>query len=291
MADVGLLAFAVVGSSSSSYLGYTYVGAGVTTRTWTVTAPTTAGDYEFRFLPNNGYVVTATSPPVTVHVSPPPPATLDVDKTSVVAGDSVTVTVSGASGSASDWLALASVGSPDTAFVKWTYLAAGQTTFGWTTSMPTQAGDYEFRLYRDGGYTREATSPVVHVAEAAPAPGPTLTVDTEIVEAGNAITMTIEGAPGGATDWLAFARVGASSSSYVSYVFVGAGVTTRTWTVTAPATAGDYEFRFLPNSGYVVTATSPPVTVHVTPPPPPALAVDKTSVTAGGSVLEFFYKS
>ena len=50
----------------TNYLKWTYVGAGVTTRTWTVNMPTTAGTYEFRLFPNNGYTTAATSPPVTV---------------------------------------------------------------------------------------------------------------------------------------------------------------------------------------------------------------------------------
>jgi hypothetical protein len=41
----------------------------------------------------------------------------------------------------------------------------------------------------------------------------------------------------------------------------GAGVTNRTWTVTMPATPGQYEFRFFLNDGYQRSATSPPVIV------------------------------
>ena len=51
---------------NSSYVTFTYVGTGVTTRTWTVTAPTTPGTYEFRLFLNNGYTRVATSPTVTV---------------------------------------------------------------------------------------------------------------------------------------------------------------------------------------------------------------------------------
>jgi hypothetical protein len=42
------------------------VGSGVSTRTWTVTMPSTPGTYEFRLFLNNGYTRGATSPPVTV---------------------------------------------------------------------------------------------------------------------------------------------------------------------------------------------------------------------------------
>jgi hypothetical protein len=48
------------------YLEYTYVGSGVTTRTWTVTMPGPPGTYEFRLFLNNGYARTTTSPTVTV---------------------------------------------------------------------------------------------------------------------------------------------------------------------------------------------------------------------------------
>ena len=73
------------------------------------------------------------------------------------------MTVSGSSGSSTDWLALARVGSPDTQYLTWTYLPAGQTTYSWTVNMPTTTGDYEFRLYPNSGYTRAATSATVTV--------------------------------------------------------------------------------------------------------------------------------
>jgi hypothetical protein len=42
------------------------VGGGVTTRTWTITAPTAPGTYEFRLFLNDGFTRAATSPTVTV---------------------------------------------------------------------------------------------------------------------------------------------------------------------------------------------------------------------------------
>ena len=42
-----------------------YVGADTTSRSWTVTMPTTAGQYEFRLYLNNGFVPQAISPAVT----------------------------------------------------------------------------------------------------------------------------------------------------------------------------------------------------------------------------------
>jgi hypothetical protein len=47
----------------------------------------------------------------------------------------------------------------------------------------------------------------------------------------------------------------------VQFVYVGAGVTTRTWTVAAPNTPGTYEFRLFLNNSYTRAATSPTITV------------------------------
>jgi hypothetical protein len=60
------LAFAPTSAADSGYVEWTYVGSGVTTRTWTITAPTTPGTYEFRLFLNDGFTRAATSPTVTV---------------------------------------------------------------------------------------------------------------------------------------------------------------------------------------------------------------------------------
>jgi len=92
-------------------------------------------------------------------------------------------------------------------------------------------------------------------------PAPVLTVDTTTAATGATVTMTMTGGVGGSLDWLAFASSSAANTSYVSYVFVGSGVTTRTWSATMPATAGTYEFRLFLNNGYIRMATSPAITV------------------------------
>jgi hypothetical protein len=64
------LSFASTSVGNTAYLQYTYVGNAVTTRTWTVTAPSTPGTYEFRLFLNNSYTRAATSPTVTVTSGP-----------------------------------------------------------------------------------------------------------------------------------------------------------------------------------------------------------------------------
>jgi hypothetical protein len=73
--------------------------------------------------------------------------------------------------------------------------------------------------------------------------------------------MTLTGSSGTFGDWLALAATGAPNASYVNWTYVGTGVTTRTWTVTMPATPGTYEFRLFLANSYDRGATSPPVTV------------------------------
>jgi hypothetical protein len=254
------LALASTTAPNTSYVQYTYVGAGVTTRSWTVTMPTTAGTYEFRLFLNNGYTRAATSPTVTVQSGTTTAPTLTVNTTTAAPGAAVTVTLTGGLGGSTDWLALAATTAPDTSYVQYTYVGAGVTTRSWTVTMPTTAGTYEFRLFLNNGYTRAATSPTVTV-QSGTTTSPTLTVNTTTATPGAAVTVTLTGGLGGSTDWLALAATTAPNTSYVQYTYVGAGVTTRSWTVTMPTTAGAYEFRLFLNNGYTRAATSPPVAV------------------------------
>ena len=90
---------------------------------------------------------------------------------------------------------------------------------------------------------------------------PVLTVNTTTVAPGGQVTVTLIGGFGGGADWLAFAPTSVPNTSYLQYIYVGAGVTTRSWTVTTPSTVGPYEFRLFLNNGYTRAATSPTVAV------------------------------
>jgi subtilisin len=439
------LAFARTGSPNTSYLLFTYVGANVLNRTWTVTMPSTPGQYEFRLFLNNVFTLAATSPPVTVDASmssppaitslspvataagspaftltvngsafvgssvvqwngsprpttfvsstrlqaaigaadvavisanavtvftPPPgggtsspvtfnasgPPVLEVSATTAAPGESVTVTLLNGTGGLSDWMSFALTTAANSSYVTYTYVGYGVITRTWTVTMPATQGNYEFRYFQNGGYTRAATSPTVTVQGAggpnpapvatslspnsatagsagfnltvngsgfvpssvvrwngadrattflsatqiratiaaadvasagnvsvtvfSPAtgggtsapltftvgqgqtPAPQLTVSATTVAPGGTVTVTLTGGLGGIGDWLAFALKTAPNNSYVTYTYVGMGVTTRTWTVTVPATPGAYEFRLFLNNGYVRSATSPTVTVQ-----------------------------
>ena len=75
--------------------------------------------------------------------------------------------------------------------------------------------------------------------------------------------MTLTNGAGGAQDWLSLQATSAlDNGTGLAWTWVGAGVTTRSWTVTMPTTPGTYEFRLYPNNTYNRAATSPSVTVN-----------------------------
>src|SRR4029453_16343065 len=104
---------------------------------------------------------------------------------------------------------------------------------------PLGGGSYEFRLFKDNGYSRAATSPTVTVTAAPP---PALAVSTTSTPGGSPVTVTLSNGLGGGADWIALAASASAETSYVEWTRVGADVTTRTWTVTMPGTPGAYQF-------------------------------------------------
>ena len=246
------LAFAPTSAANNSYIQYTYVGAGIATRTWTVTAPATTGTYEFRLFLNNGYTRAATSPTVTVvQGTNPLPAVTSLSPARAIAGSAAfTLTVNGAGFVASSVIRWNGADRPTT-FVSSTQVKAaiGSAEIATVASVPVTV----FSPTPGGGLSGALTFSVV--------PPPTLTVSATSVAPGASVTVTLSGGLGGSTDWLAFALSSAPNTSYVQYTYVGSGVTTRSWTVTVPSTAGTYEFRLFLNNGYTRAATSPPVVV------------------------------
>ena len=119
-------------------------------------------------------------------------------------------------------------------------------------------------LPRTTAPVRAATSPIVTVSGTNPNP-PLLSVSARVPPApGAPVTVTLDrwddlGRKCGLAGTFAelFSRYAAS----LQYVYVGAGVTTRTWTVNMPTTSGTYEFRLFPNNSFTKIAASPPVTV------------------------------
>jgi hypothetical protein len=260
------MSFAAVSAANNTFVQYTYVGYGVTTRTWTVTAPSTPGTYEFRLFANNGYTRLATSPVVTV--LPGPPAISSLSPAAVPAGSpALTLTVNGSGFTAGS-------------IVRWNG-ADRATTFVSTTRVRASIPAADLAAIGTAQVTvfdpSSGTSPASPFAVLA---APVLSVSATTVTTGTAVTVTVTGGFGGSADWLSFAPTAAADSSYVQYTYVGAGVTTRTWTVVVTA-PGTYEFRLF-TDGYTRRATSPTITATVGI--PPSLTVSTTTAAPGSQV-------
>ena len=266
------LALASTTAANTSYIQYVYVGTAVTSRTWTVAMPTTLGTYEFRLFLNNGYTRAATSPTVIVEPNPGSAPTIgSLSPASVTAGNpAFTLTVNGSgfvSGSVVRWNGVDRV----TTFVNGTQLQAAI-----LASDVATPGAAQITVFSPGNGTSSGLSFVINGIGT-----PTLAVSATSVPGGSNVTVTLTNGLGGSWDWLALAAVTAPNTSYVQYTYVGAGVTTRTWTVAMPAVAGTYEFRLFPNNGYTRAATSPPITVTAANPVPVANSLSPSVAAIG----------
>lgn len=174
------VALAARGAPATSFLQWTYLSgtataasaAATTAGTVTFVAPAQPGDYEIRLFADNGYSLVAASaaltvaaPAVSINGVSDPGATVTVP-----AGATATVAVSGASGSATDWVGVYSAGAANTTFLDWVYLsgsrtppAAAATSGTVTLTLPSSPGTYEFRLLWNNGYTVLARSPHIVV--------------------------------------------------------------------------------------------------------------------------------
>ena len=275
------LALASTSAPNTSYIQYIFLGAGVTSRAWTVTMPSTPGTYEFRLFPNNGYVRAATSPTVTVAVgpNPVPVITSTAPSSAIVASGAFTLAVQGS-------------GFVSTSVVRWngsnrstTYISSTEVRAAITADDVAVAGTAQLSVFSPapGGGTSAAVPFTIAASST------TLAVSSTNVAPGQTISVTLTNGYGGATDWLALAATSAPNGSYISYMYVGAGVTTNTWSVTMPSTPGTYEFRLFLNNGYVRAATSPTITVAAGGSgggggTAPQLSVSATSATPGSQV-------
>jgi hypothetical protein len=154
-----------------------------------------------------------------------------------------------------------------TSVVRWngadrptTFLSATQLRASISAADIATAGTASVTVFTPspGGGT---SAPLTFTITAAPQ-GPRLTVSATTVARGGSVTVTLTNGLGGIGDWLAFALKTDPNTRYYTYVYVGMGVTTRTWTVTVPTIPGAYEFRLFFDNGYTRAATSPTVIVQ-----------------------------
>ena len=153
-----------------SYSSYTYVRN--SDGTYTVTAPTDFGTYNFRLFNDGGYDQRiAVSQTITVVQHNP---TFQLPKTFFAPAENMTVQFAEAPPLSTAWIGLYKTDADDRSYIKYTYLRG--TSGSYTLDLPRDEGQYEFRIFQDSGYTRVGTSQSFTISDSAtpaPAPDPT----------------------------------------------------------------------------------------------------------------------
>ncbi|QPM67689.1 hypothetical protein [Atribacter laminatus] len=203
----------------------------------------------------------------------------------IVPGGNITVNFTGAPGYYRDWIGLFKVGSNNYSRISYQYLR-GQKNGSLIFKAPNTIGQYEFRLFRNGSYTKLATSNQVVVqngalnptptptplAGSSPTPTPTptppstnnnspLSASPSVIVPGGNITVNFTGAPGYYRDWIGLFKVGSNNYSRISYQYLR-GQKNGSLIFKAPNTIGQYEFRLFRNGSYTKLATSNQVVVQ-----------------------------
>lgn len=195
-------------------------------------------------------------------------------------GSSISVNVQrGGSGSRTDWVSLAQVGSADTSSISWKYLsnttsppASALSSATLTFTLPFTLGNYELRFYANDGYTRLATSGTLTTA------WPASTVTANQVSSpgtvsglpGHTVSVTVTNGPATTTDWAELTTVGAADSATpFSWQYLNGtttapatGVSSATLTFTLPNAIGSYEIRFFAHGTYTKLGTGPTMTTY-----------------------------
>jgi hypothetical protein len=207
---------------------------------------------------------------VTGEGSAPPPATptpappeqsysLTASPSTAAFGGTITVNWSAPADHAdNDWIAFYKVGNDNSTYITFQRPTAGATSGSLTftapiTADPTTAGQYEFRYLPKDEFTDVVRSNTVTLGE-----GYAVTASPSTVAPGGTITVNWtapEGHPG--NDWIALYREEDPNQTYQIFQYVPEGTSgSLTFTIPTTATAGRYEFRYLPHDGFIDVARS-----------------------------------
>jgi hypothetical protein len=195
----------------------------------------------------------------------PPNPTLNVSATSVAVGGTVKVSWSGAVGATpKDWIGVFLMAESNRHHKTYQYTGgapAGSLDFP-LLQLP---GTYNFRYFPNDDYLRTAVSVPVTVTNP---PQTMVLVDRTTAKPGHLVNVIWAGAPNPTPkDWLGLYEEGAPNQidkapQYKAYQYTdGTAAGFRVFSIPLSVPPGEYEFRFLPNDGYVHTATSLPITV------------------------------
>lgn len=245
--------FAEPGAAGSSWVSgaWAYTNAG---NPLTLTLPLSAGAYELRYVSGGNEVlaaqaVTLAAPQGAGGVAPGEAALQPVG--ALLGGAVLSVGWSGPNGQG-DWIGLAPVGGAASSWVGSSYAytsAANPVQIG----LPIDGGSYELRYVTGGGQILLSIPLTV-----APGTLPSVVLTTMTAPEGAALSVALgPDAPRAQGDYLYIARPGAGPGDYSGgYVVVPAEGSVQ---INAPATAGEWELRYVVTRGteYIAVGSAP----------------------------------
>ncbi|MEM7441479.1 MAG: VWA domain-containing protein [Pseudomonadota bacterium] len=217
------IAVAEVGQPDSKYINYTYTREGSPLR---LKMPAEPGNYEIRYIQNQGSTVLARVP-VTVEAVA---AQLTFNETAA-AGEPLLITWDGPDYK-NDYISVAEIGAKGSKYYSYTYTRQGSPL---RVVMPLDPGTYEVRYIQNQKSTVLASKTVtvepVQVTLSAP----------DTAKTGEALVVQWEG-PDYKNDFIAVAEVGQPANKYTNYTYTKQGAPLR---LTMPPQPGEYEIRYI----------------------------------------------
>jgi hypothetical protein len=262
---------------------------GSTSATLTFVLPVTPGTYNFRLFPNDTFTAIATSATVTVNAVPAISVSPgSVAFGSVSSGQTLDRTVTVSNIGVGTLSGTAAAAPPFSVVGTATYsLSAGQSFTVTVRFAPLGQGAFSGNLTLTG-----AGTVLVPLTGTGAAPGsttgPTVSVDTASPLPGQAVNVTVTGAPGNPGDWVGLHFTSSPDFSYVSWRYLNGtqslpavGATSATFSFPMPTTPGSYNLRLFPENNFTSLATSPTLTISSVP----VISVSPGSVPFGSVPL------
>ncbi len=243
------LGLAPVGAPPSTVVSWSYTyGRPNGSRAFKAPGP---GQYVARSYLNNGSTIQAESAPFTVAAG----TTVTRDKRAYFDDEIALFSFTGMSGSPTDWLGIAPLGSDASVYLRWNYVDArisGSRPF----EIKRLSGTYVVRAYFNDSLVIEAESEPFTVDRRGT---PTTTTDKTTYGGAESVVVSYTGLVGRPNDWVALAPLGSPPTSYVGRVDTGGTVSGSRAFVAPPP--GQYVARTYLNGETTVQAESAPFTV------------------------------
>jgi len=256
------IGFYKVGAANTAYISYSYLRN--LSGEYTIKAPKELGIYHFRIFGDGGYdrhIGTSSNIQV-VQYNP----IFQLPNNQYLPGETMIVNYSDAPVFDNAWIGLYKVGADDRQYISYKYLR-GNTSGNYSVAAPSEAGQYEFRIFLDSGYTFVGRSQPITVGELQVGDlQPSISLSSYQARPGQKVTATYHNASTLSGAWIGFYQKDSADRSYISYVYTR-GKTTGSYEITAPNTPGQYNFRLFKDGGYTLIGTSGTLTVGDAPSP------------------------